>query len=209
MISTKQRIVRAALTLFAKRGFHSVSVKEIATVVGIGDSAIYKHFQSKQQIFDTILDIVGEQTQAAYLRIQMPQAVAPQTAYQGISRDALSLLCTALFMFYLEDEVVSLFRRMLTIEQYSNPQAGALYRRIFVEEPLAYQSQLFAGLMRSGVFKPAPPEAMAVHFYAPLFLMLSRYDAPDVDPEAIRIAIDGHVSAFYTAYVREEHDHEN
>lgn len=203
MSGTKQRITMKALGLFAQRGYHSVSVKEIAAAVGIGDSAIYKHFSSKQEVFDTILALVGEETQAAYLRLGMPQAMDPDAAYRGISREHLTALCTSLFRFYLEDEVVSLFRKMLTIEQFAQAEAGALYRRIFVEEPLAYQEQLFERLKQDGSFVDAPSQVMALHFYAPLFLLLARFDAGGSDPAAIEEMISRHVDAFYMAYKKE------
>lgn len=200
MNNTKQKILTASLSLFSERGFHSVSVKEIAQAVGIRDSTIYKHFISKQEIFDTIITLVSEQTQQIYRTIQMPNREEPASEYAVMALDTLEELCYQLFMFYLQDEVVAKFRRMLTVEQYGNVEASRLFRQFFIEEPLAYEAKLFRSLQERGVFVDANPEVMALHFYSPLFLMLSRFDHREEEQEEIRSAINHHIEAFSRSY---------
>ncbi len=52
---TRQELLDAALELFAEQGYAGTSVKEIAEVVGIRDSAIYRHFQGKREIFEQLV----------------------------------------------------------------------------------------------------------------------------------------------------------
>lgn len=56
---TRERLLTAALELFAQKGFAATTVREIAEAVGIRDSAIYAHFEGKQQIFDALLTAAG------------------------------------------------------------------------------------------------------------------------------------------------------
>ncbi|HEY7485964.1 MAG TPA: helix-turn-helix domain-containing protein [Streptosporangiaceae bacterium] len=56
---TRERLLDAALDLFAEKGFAATSVRQIAEAVGVRDSAIYGHFSGKQEIFDTLLGSVG------------------------------------------------------------------------------------------------------------------------------------------------------
>lgn len=51
---TKQRILDEALRLFSQSGYDAVSVERIASAVGIKAPSLYKHFKSKQEIFDAI-----------------------------------------------------------------------------------------------------------------------------------------------------------
>jgi AcrR family transcriptional regulator len=53
---TREGIVMAALKLFAKHGFASASIAEIAEAAGITKGAIYWHFDSKDALFKAILD---------------------------------------------------------------------------------------------------------------------------------------------------------
>ncbi len=41
--------------MFSTQGYQGTSVKNIADLVGIKDSSLYKHFRSKKEIFDTIV----------------------------------------------------------------------------------------------------------------------------------------------------------
>ena len=63
-MSTKERIVEEALTLFSSRGYQGTSVKNIADAVGIRDSSLYKHFKSKKEIFETIVEEMAKRMEA-------------------------------------------------------------------------------------------------------------------------------------------------
>jgi TetR/AcrR family acrAB operon transcriptional repressor len=53
--ATRERILASAERLFAERGFSGVSMPAIAAAAGITAGAIYKHFQSKEQLFFSIV----------------------------------------------------------------------------------------------------------------------------------------------------------
>ncbi|WP_462316862.1 TetR/AcrR family transcriptional regulator, partial [Methanobrevibacter sp.] len=55
-MNTKERIFDASLDLFSKRGYDSVSLREIADEVGIRKSSIYSHYPSKEAILMDIFD---------------------------------------------------------------------------------------------------------------------------------------------------------
>ena len=55
MTSTKGKILKTALHLFAQSGFEAVSTSQIADALSITKGALYRHFESKQAIFDAIL----------------------------------------------------------------------------------------------------------------------------------------------------------
>lgn len=49
--------------------------------------------------------------------------------------------------FFLENATVVKFRKMLIIEQFSNPELSALYQKIFITDILEYESKLFKCFM--------------------------------------------------------------
>ena len=55
MKNTKENILTAALHLFAQNGYEAVAVSEIASALGITKGALYKHYASKREIFDSIV----------------------------------------------------------------------------------------------------------------------------------------------------------
>jgi AcrR family transcriptional regulator len=59
---TRDAILETALGLFAAQGFAGTSLRQIAHAVGISESAIYAHFESKQAIYETLFEQVGPPT---------------------------------------------------------------------------------------------------------------------------------------------------
>ena len=57
---TKDKLFDMALDLFSKKGYDSVSVRTIASEVGIKESSIYNHYSSKKDILMSILNYFEE-----------------------------------------------------------------------------------------------------------------------------------------------------
>ena len=57
--NTRECILSAALELFAAQGFAGTSLRQIARTVGIKESAIYAHFESKEALYKTIFEQFG------------------------------------------------------------------------------------------------------------------------------------------------------
>ena len=55
-MSTKERILEEALTLFAENGYDGTSVEEIAKHVGIKAPSLYKHYKGKEDILNALID---------------------------------------------------------------------------------------------------------------------------------------------------------
>lgn len=53
---TKERIIEAALELFAQNGYLGTSMNDIAQKIGITKGALYKHYSSKRDIFNKIVE---------------------------------------------------------------------------------------------------------------------------------------------------------
>jgi AcrR family transcriptional regulator len=54
-IHTRDLILDAAEALFAKRGYQSTTIKDVAAKVGVQGPALYKHFDSKRALFEEVL----------------------------------------------------------------------------------------------------------------------------------------------------------
>ena len=56
ILTTRQRILRVASALFAQKGYHGTSTREIATAVGIQQPSLFHHFESKEAIMSELID---------------------------------------------------------------------------------------------------------------------------------------------------------
>lgn len=121
-MNTKQKILKEALTLFSEKGYNAVYVGDIAKAVGIKAPSLYKHFKSKQDIFNAILDEIkiNYEKQSASLTIKGSDAVQDASTLSSISEDTLVQMGIKLFQFFLHDDYASKFRKFLTIEQFKD-----------------------------------------------------------------------------------------
>ncbi|MFS0556557.1 TetR/AcrR family transcriptional regulator [Brevibacillus sp. 179-C9.3 HS] len=54
--ATKQKIQSAAMQLFVQKGFGSTNVQDIADTAGISIGLLYRHYKSKEILFDELVD---------------------------------------------------------------------------------------------------------------------------------------------------------
>lgn len=201
-VSTKRRILEKALTLFSEKGFEAVSVGQIAKEVGIKAPSLYKHYKSKQDIFDAIMDemAVRYRQQTASMQINGVEAKKDIDIYTGISEEQLIQMGKDLFLYFLHDEYVCKFRKLLTIEQYHSKELADLYARQYADDPLSYQSMLFGFLSGAGIFKQENVKTMALHFYAPIYLLLTMCDCqPNREAESLEM-LEQHIRQFSRLY---------
>ncbi|WKY48096.1 TetR/AcrR family transcriptional regulator [Eubacteriaceae bacterium ES3] len=202
-MTTKEKIVDEALTLFSINGFKATTVKSIADAVGIKDSSLYKHFSSKKEIFDTIVEKMWKKMEEMSVEIGLPDEndfLKAANKYGNMSLEELQAFSRMVFLFYLKDDFISRFWRLANMEQYSDPEIYEIYRNIFMEESIDYQTRLFIEMIRNGSFSSGNPKAMAINFYAPIFFLLSKYNGrPELEEEALE-TLECQVEEFYNIY---------
>lgn len=204
-MNTKSRILDASLTLFSEKGYHSVSVAQIANAVGIKAPSLYKHYKSKRDIFNAILSEmeIRYEKQTTTLQMNGSNPATDADIFSAVSEDTLIQMGIGLFSYFLHDDYVYRFRKMLTIEQFHDAELAALYTKQYTDNPLSYQSQILSMLGACGLFLETNTDVMALHFYAPLYLLLTLCDRePEREPEALRL-LEQHIKQFNLIYKKE------
>jgi AcrR family transcriptional regulator len=56
----REQILEVALQVFASSGFHGASMNEVAEAVGVTKPVLYQHFDSKRDLYQALIDDVGE-----------------------------------------------------------------------------------------------------------------------------------------------------
>ena len=154
-MDTKKKILDVALTLFSERGYGNVYVGHIAEGVGIKAPSLYKHYKSKQDIFEAILKEMHNRydKEVSYLSITGSDSELDSDIFGKISEDELVKMGMGLFHFFLHDEYECKFRKMLTIEQFTNKELAELFSDQYVNGPLKYQTGLFQMIISQGQLK--------------------------------------------------------
>lgn len=191
---TKEMILLTALRLFARRGFDAVSVSMIADELGMVKSALYKHYKSKREIFESILTRMRETDEAGAQANDVPTDTlqnAPDS-YAGTQLSAVRAFTETMFIHWTQDPFASLFRQMLTVEQYRSEEMAALYEQYLCGGPLAYMADLFAEITGDR----ANAESLALAYYAPMFMLYALADRT-ADKASVRAKLLGHTDRFF------------
>ena len=203
-MKTKEKILDAALTLFSEKGYANVFVGDIADRVGIKAPSLYKHYKNKKAIFDAIIDEMNRrfEEQAKAMQINGSDAATDAGIYKTLPEDQLLKLGREFFLYYLHDDYNRKFRKMLTLEQFHDTDLAKVYSKLYVDDPLSYQGMLFGFMVMAGVLQTDNVQVMTLHFYSPIYFMLTICDRePDREPEMLKL-LDEHIRQFDRLYGR-------
>ena len=172
MSNRKEEILIVALHLFARDGYEAVSVSQIAGELDMTKGALYRHYKSKRDIFDSIVKRMEQQDSEQARENEVPEESIEKTPeeYQNISFDDFVDCSKSMFEYWTEDDFASSFRKMLTIEQFRSEGMQKLYQQYLVSGPAGYVKDLFKNM------KIKDPEENAVKFYANMFFYYNVYD---------------------------------
>ena len=172
MGNRKEEILIVALHLFARDGYEAVSVSQIAGELDMTKGALYRHYKSKRDIFDCIVQRMEQQDSEQARQNEVPEESIENVPeeYQNVSVEDFVGYSKSMFEYWTEDDFASSFRKMLTLEQFRNEEMQNLYQQYLVSGPAEYVKDLFKNMDIKN------PEETAVKFYANMFFYYSMYD---------------------------------
>lgn len=191
--NTKERILEEALKLFAQSGYMGTSMNDIAAKLGVTKAALYKHYTSKQEILDSIVERMNQMDMERAKKYEMPEGSMEEVVegYKSTALDKIKEFTKVQFLHWTEEEFPCCFRKMLTLEQYRDSEMENLYQNYLAEGPVAYIEAIFAGLTKN----KKDARQLALNFYGPIFLLYSIYDGAD-DKQSVVELVEQHVERF-------------
>ena len=86
---TAQRILTTASKLFLEKGYEKTSLQDIIRETGLSKGAIYHHFSSKEAIFETICNQIGQENEIRLSKIRDDAALTGEEKLRKIFRSAI------------------------------------------------------------------------------------------------------------------------
>lgn len=190
---TKERILETALELFAQSGYLGTSMSDIAGELGITKGALYKHYTSKQEILDSIVERMNKMDYERAEEYEMPETEPNgfAEAYMQTPIEKIRTYSMAQFDHWTKEPFSSNFRKMLTLEQYRDPKLARLYHDYLATGPTEYMAAIFRRLTDSD----DAAMQLALDFYGPMFLLYSVYDGTD-EKESVAPKLSTHIDRF-------------
>jgi AcrR family transcriptional regulator len=159
---TRQAILDAALELFADNGYFGTSLRDVASAVGVRESAIYNYFKSKEALFDALLTAHEETRRERMAALADPAPIADATAL--LERVTVSGLEA------FADVREQRFFRLLMSDGHRLARTGSFNLMERLGGGLERMQALMHRLIREGWLRKADPLVLAMSFGGPLLV---------------------------------------
>ena len=190
---TKERILAAALELFSQNGYAGTNIRELSASLGLVKSGVYKHYESKEAIWNALLD----QMIAYYGEHFGSEEHLPPVPN---SLEELTRLTMHMVNITVHDEKIIMTRKLLTIEQFRDGRARELATKHFLTGLTDMFTHVFTGMMDKGLLRRDDPRMLAFAYTAPISALIHLCDRePEKTEDAIAQieAFSRHFAATY------------
>ncbi|WP_296855411.1 TetR/AcrR family transcriptional regulator [uncultured Methanobrevibacter sp.] len=180
-MNTKEKIFDVSLDLFSKKGYDSVSLREIAEEVGIKKSSIYSHYSSKEAILMDIFE---------YLTNLFEYDELLNNNELDLSEDNEILLENPELFYHMGSEAIRIMFseeknlkiwKLIFIQMNHNETIRLFFQDEILVKPLRFWRGFFSILKENGIIRQdCNPELLAKEYYSfPIYLLLeicAKYD---------------------------------
>ena len=199
---TKERILAAALELFSKNGYAGTNIRELTASLGLVKSAMYKHFESKEDIWNTLLD---EMIAYYDTHFGSPEHLPPVPD----TLEELAEMTRQMVNFTVHDEKVVMTRKLLTIEQFRDERARDLATKHFLTGLKDMFTPIFRGMMDKGLIHREDPSMVAFAYTAPISALIHMCDREPEKTEEMMAQVEAFIQHFIRTYEVTENEQES
>ena len=177
---TKERILAAALEMFSQNGYAGTNIRELSASLGLVKSGVYKHFESKEAIWNALLDEM-----IAYYADHFGSAEHLPPVPDSL--EALVQMTMQMVNFTVHDKRIIMTRKVLTLEQYRDVRARELATKHFLTGLTDMFTYVFTGMMEKGLLRKDDAKMLAFAYTAPISALIHLCDRePEKTEDAIR-----------------------
>lgn len=180
-MNTKEKIFDVALDLFSKKGYDSVSLREIADNVGIKKSSIYSHYPSKEAILMDIFEYFTDLFEYDELLNSKEFVLSPDNEIFLENPEAFYHMGSEAIKAMFSQERNLKIWKLIFIQMNYNEEIRLFFQNEILMKPLMFWNQFFNILKEKGIIKKdSNPELLAKEYYSfPIYLLLeisAKYD---------------------------------
>ena len=193
--ATKSKILDEALVMFAENGYKGTNLRELAARLGLSKSALYKHYTSKEAIWNALLDRM-------IIYYEERFGSAEHLPKQPASGEELLALSMRMIEFTVYDERIILTRKLLLTEQFHDERVCSLATKYFLYGTQNIFATIFQEMMEDGLMKKDDAKMLAFMFTAPISSLIQLCTRePDKQEEVMQRA-EAFVKYFITNHVK-------
>ncbi len=177
---TKERILAAALEMFSQNGYAGTNIRELSASLGLVKSGVYKHYESKEAIWNALLDqMIAYYAEHFGSAEHLPSVPDSLEEFVQMTMHMVNIT--------VHDEKIIMTRKVLTLEQYRDARACELATKHFLTGLTEMFTHIFTGMMEKGLLRKDDPEMLAFAYTAPISALIHLCDRePEKTEDAIR-----------------------
>ena len=191
--TTKTRILEQALVSFARDGYKGTNLRDLAAELGLTKSALYKHYESKEAIWNALID----QMEAYYTeRFGSPEKLPPAPK----SWQEFSAMVMGMLDFTMHDPQIILTRQLLLTQQFRDERARRLATSHFLTGTHKMYTEIFTQMMAEGLMKRDDPAIVAFAFTTPITALVHQRDREPKREQEILMQLEAFLRHFIQIY---------
>ena len=190
---TKDRILEAALEMFSQNGYAGTNIRELSASLGLVKSGVYKHYESKEAIWNALLDQM-----IAYYADHFGSAEHLPPVPDSL--EGLVTMTMHMVNITVHDEKIIMTRKVLTLEQYRDVRARELATKHFLTGLTEMFTRIFSGMMEKGLLREDDPEMLAFAYTTPISALIHLCDREPEKTEDATAQIEAFSRHFIATY---------
>ena len=161
-LGKRDKIIKAAIVLLTKHGFHAAPMSIIAEKAGVAAGTIYTYFNSKDELIEAIF---------VRLRDEILECFEKEIIKAKTTKEKFVIFYTCLLTYFTEQPL-----HFRYLEQYQNSPYGISLRRDTLSGKEADPSPL-SGILQEGAInkeieiKDLPHQVLMAHVFGPLIAL--------------------------------------
>ena len=197
-VSTKEKFVIEALRLFSEKGYEAVSVAEIASAVGCSAPALYKHYKSKKQLLEAVIEASnkGFEAQMEAMHFDFDSNGKDREAFIDMTEEDEIKRLQDMVNYTIHNWFSQAFRKLCTVEQFHMKELSEAYDLRYVDFPINQYEKIFELWIESGKMKPGNARAMAALYVGYPLLVIGICDRDPQKEEECMKKIEEHIREF-------------
>jgi TetR/AcrR family transcriptional regulator len=188
----RRQLIESALDLFSQKGFNGTTTKEVASAAGVTEAIVFRHFSTKQALYDAVIDAKHESGEVGAIVAQW-QTFMDANDDEGLFRAIINRIIGD----YRRDARMN---RVLLLAALEGHEAGLDHYRKRTFPLFDQLCRYVARRQADGALRAGMPEALVVavvgaaSYYAQmtgLFGLETGWEDLQVQEEFIRFLMNG------------------
>lgn len=171
--NTREEILDVALSLFSTKGYDATSLSDISAMLGVSKAALFKHFDSKEEILFSVMKMMDEEDRNRARDMNVPEDKKSESEedYRDINKNDFISYALSQFEYWTENKRASEYRKFLSLERLRREELRVKWEENFVSGPLSYTKDVMEALGIDGY------EKKAMRLWSIMFLSYFLFDS--------------------------------